>query len=317
MDQKHSSEMENIAKRQKNEKSALEESFDREDKDNERYIASLKEIRKDLAKDREKMSNNSSNDDGAKLEAAKGTLECPVCMDIMKLPTRIWMCRNSHAICEDCKVQLIRDKGGPYPPCLLVGSSICQERVFYFFTLIPNGPLFNDVIPTEIKEHILSLSFPRDADVFVAAAVCQDWKMILESRFGEQKMIFLSETDEYVEAAELMGAAAAHKLDVHLVIDKPVTEVDSKLVTEALTSVSKLTVKNNLVYNYDVEILSDEQFDHLFASMEKGEKIMDEVKLINLDLTGINQERLANCFVTKIKRLTLDAAESDNVMHAG
>ena len=127
-------------------------------------------------------------------------------------------------------------------------------------------------------------------------------------------MIFLSETDEYVEAAELMGAAAAHKLDVHLVIDKPVTEVDSKLVTEALTSVSKLTVKNNLVYNYDVEILSDEQFDHLFASMEKGEKIMDEVRLINLDLTGINQERLANCFVTKIKRLTLDAAESDNVM---
>ena len=92
-------------------------------------------------------------------------------------------------------------------------------------------------------------------------------------------MIFLSETDEYVEAAELMGAAAAHKLDVHLVIDKPVTEVDSKLVTEALTSVSKLTVKNNLVYNYDVEILSDEQFDHLFASMEKGEKIMDEVRL--------------------------------------
>ena len=29
--------------------------------------------------------------------------ECPVCMDDMKPPTRIFQCRNGHVICENCK----------------------------------------------------------------------------------------------------------------------------------------------------------------------------------------------------------------------
>ena len=51
--------------------------------------------------------------------------------------------------------------------------------------------------------------------------------------------------------------------------------------------------------------MSNEQFNHLFETIEKGDKIMEEVKLKRLVLEDINEESLVNCFVKKIKRLTL------------
>ena len=136
LDERQSSELERLAKKHRNEKMAMEErldreksaledtldkekralqeTFDREDEDNERYMTSLKEIRKNLAQDIEKNTNDHSNDDRGKLEAARETLECPICMETMKPPTRIWMCRLSHAMCETCKDRL---KGGPHPLC--------------------------------------------------------------------------------------------------------------------------------------------------------------------------------------------------------
>merc|ERR550519_1572704 len=44
--------------------------------------------------------------DREKLEAVKGVLDCPICLEAMEPPTRIWMCRLSHVICEPCKDRL-------------------------------------------------------------------------------------------------------------------------------------------------------------------------------------------------------------------
>ena len=36
-------------------------------------------------------------------EAAKSQLECPICLEVMKPPVKIWMCPQTHLVCEDCK----------------------------------------------------------------------------------------------------------------------------------------------------------------------------------------------------------------------
>jgi len=38
--------------------------------------------------------------------AIQKTLECPICLENMKPPTRIWMCSLSHIVCEPCKNKL-------------------------------------------------------------------------------------------------------------------------------------------------------------------------------------------------------------------
>ena len=37
------------------------------------------------------------------VEAAKSQLECPVCLEMMKPPTKIWMCPQTHLVCEVCR----------------------------------------------------------------------------------------------------------------------------------------------------------------------------------------------------------------------
>ena len=36
------------------------------------------------------------------MEAAKSQLECPVCLEMMKPPRKIWMCPQTHLVCEEC-----------------------------------------------------------------------------------------------------------------------------------------------------------------------------------------------------------------------
>ena len=43
-------------------------------------------------------------DDG--VEEARGHLECPICMEMMRPPTRIWQCPQSHLVCETCRDRL-------------------------------------------------------------------------------------------------------------------------------------------------------------------------------------------------------------------
>ena len=64
---------------------------------------------------------------------------------------------------------------------------ILDDYLEAYLKYIPNGPFFNDVIPTEIKEKILSTSYLCDSQAFVGASVCQEWKGILENRLKGKK----------------------------------------------------------------------------------------------------------------------------------
>merc|ERR1719203_1273534 len=81
----------------------LKAELERKDEEDRQSLASLKEITNQLAKDIRKLDLDESS---ANLEAARETLECPVCMEIMRPPVRIWMCSASHLVCEPCKEKL-------------------------------------------------------------------------------------------------------------------------------------------------------------------------------------------------------------------
>ena len=40
------------------------------------------------------------------IEEARGHLECPVCLQRIRPPTRIWQCPQSHLVCEPCRDRL-------------------------------------------------------------------------------------------------------------------------------------------------------------------------------------------------------------------
>ena len=55
-------------------------------------------------------------------------LECPVCLEDMKPPVRIWQCLSGHAVCDLCrKSPLVRD----CPTCRqkIVGRNILAEKL--------------------------------------------------------------------------------------------------------------------------------------------------------------------------------------------
>jgi len=45
----------------------------------------------------------SSTEDAERVETTKSELECPVCMEEMKPPRRIWQCSDGHPVCEFCR----------------------------------------------------------------------------------------------------------------------------------------------------------------------------------------------------------------------
>jgi len=52
------------------------------------------------------------------IDSARKELECPICMDIMAPPSRIWQCKVGHVICEVCKEKVKRQTA--------TNSSICS-----------------------------------------------------------------------------------------------------------------------------------------------------------------------------------------------
>jgi len=118
MQQRDIRENKGIAKKHADEKNKFEEKIKIEDKEGQRQLAKLKEVTQQLARDLKKLDmdpdNNASSNDHEKVEATRETLECPVCMEPMKPPTRIWMCSSSHIICESCKDKI---EGTLCPTC--------------------------------------------------------------------------------------------------------------------------------------------------------------------------------------------------------
>jgi len=96
---------EKMNERHREEELTLEERFI--DKESQKVLDNLIDIRDQLAKDLSKLDmdedNSGSSNDNKNLSEARDILECPICMETMKPPTRIWMCPDSHSICESCK----------------------------------------------------------------------------------------------------------------------------------------------------------------------------------------------------------------------
>jgi len=44
-----------------------------------------------------------THQDNSLLDSARKDLECPVCLEVMAPPVRIWQCETGHVICETCK----------------------------------------------------------------------------------------------------------------------------------------------------------------------------------------------------------------------
>lgn len=59
------------------------------------------------------------------MDAAKNNLECPICLNEMRPPLRIWMCSSTHVICENCKNKLENDI------CPTCRSSPVSIRAFF------------------------------------------------------------------------------------------------------------------------------------------------------------------------------------------
>merc|ERR1719244_1282005 len=71
---------------------------------------------------------NSSNVEQEVVDSTKTELECPVCMEEMKPPRRIWQCSDGHPICEICKK---KPEVKCCPTCrkFIVGRSTIAEKV--------------------------------------------------------------------------------------------------------------------------------------------------------------------------------------------
>merc|ERR1712241_225729 len=89
-DEKHSKEMQDLMTSQK---------IDQDRKTTENMKLTVGKLTKDL-------TNLDAGGANADVDAARDDMECPVCMEMMKPPARIWMCSSTHLICETCKFSL-------------------------------------------------------------------------------------------------------------------------------------------------------------------------------------------------------------------
>lgn len=75
--------------------------YRRTDEENQKILKDLTKSRNQLGDDLRKLDLDPNDVD--KLEKARTVLECPICMESMLPPMKIWMCSGSHSVCEGCK----------------------------------------------------------------------------------------------------------------------------------------------------------------------------------------------------------------------
>ena len=74
-------------------------------KNSEKELKSLFAFRDELKKDLGQISDGVENAN----EAAKSQLECPICLEMMKPPTKIWMCPQTHLVCDACREGMVNN----------------------------------------------------------------------------------------------------------------------------------------------------------------------------------------------------------------
>jgi len=87
----------------------------------ESLLASLRETRLVLAGSGDRL-------EAEVIEQGRGELECPVCMEEMRPPRRIWQCSDGHPVCERCRR---KPEVNCCPTCrkYLVGRSTIAEKL--------------------------------------------------------------------------------------------------------------------------------------------------------------------------------------------
>lgn len=69
------------------------------------------------------------------INSARMELECPICLEVMVPPNRIWQCKSGHVICETCKERVRQEPGSQHafcPTCKtapFIGRNLALERV--------------------------------------------------------------------------------------------------------------------------------------------------------------------------------------------
>ena len=81
----------------------LEKRLKTQEEKQKKTLLKLRKTADDLGK---KIENQDGMFNGNGVEEARGHLECPVCFEKMRPPTRIWQCPQSHLVCERCRDHL-------------------------------------------------------------------------------------------------------------------------------------------------------------------------------------------------------------------
>merc|ERR1719203_760289 len=111
---KNNIEIEAVQERNENIEKRKRE-LEMEEVENKQKMAKLRKITNQLDKDLKRFDLDPENDsNSANLEALRKNLECPVCLEMMSPPVRIWMRPASHLVCEPCKDRL---EGAVCPTC--------------------------------------------------------------------------------------------------------------------------------------------------------------------------------------------------------
>ena len=79
-------------------------------KNSGKEIESLFNLRNELKKGMEAIDEGVEvTSDSAAVEAAKDELGCPICLKKMKPPTKIWMCPQTHLVCDKCREGMVNN----------------------------------------------------------------------------------------------------------------------------------------------------------------------------------------------------------------
>ena len=89
----------------------------------------LVDLKNELEKDIGHISDDSDNDRDTGVEAAKSQLECPICLELMKPPTKIWMCPQTHLVCEECRDGMVNSVCPTCRSGKIIGRAFLAENM--------------------------------------------------------------------------------------------------------------------------------------------------------------------------------------------
>jgi len=129
-----------VRKKETDELTLLEERYKREREEVEnRYQKDIEKISQESQAEEESLlaslrdtklvlARNGERVEAEVIEQGRGELECPVCMEEMKPPRRIWQCSDGHPVCEFCRR---KPEVNCCPTCrkYLVGRSTIAEKL--------------------------------------------------------------------------------------------------------------------------------------------------------------------------------------------